>query len=289
MASRQKSPKVPVYAETVHDEIGFWSEIKLDILRKYAVAYSSIVKNQPFNFHTLYVDAFAGSGKHVSRETGEFVMGSPARALEVTPPFDEYHFVDMDEAKVRSLENLARDRPNVTVHTGDCNSVLLDKVFPRSQFKNYRRALCLLDPYSLQLDWNVIRAAGEMKSVEIFLNFPIMDINRNVLRSGAVSPSKLKQMTRFWGDDSWHDAAFRTEPGLFDTHEVKVENWELVKAFQERLRSAAGFRYVPEPMAMRNTQRSIVYYLIFAGPNETGEHIASDIFNGYRKKGYGQR
>ena len=45
MASRQKSPKVPVYAETVHDEIGFWSEIKLDILRKYAVAYSSIVKN----------------------------------------------------------------------------------------------------------------------------------------------------------------------------------------------------------------------------------------------------
>ena len=96
-------------------------------------------------------------------------------------------------------------------------------------------------------------------------------------------------MTRFWGDESWRDAAFRAERGLFDTQDVKVENWELVKAFQERLRTVGGFKYVPEAMAMRNTQRSIVYYFIFAGPNETGERIASDIFNGYRKKGYGQR
>ncbi len=204
------------------------------------------------------MDAFAGSGKHVSRDTGEFVMGSPARALEVIPPFDEYHFVDMDKAKVKSLEDLARDRANVTVHEGDCNSVLLDEVFPRAQFKDYRRALCLLDPYSLQLDWNVIRTAGEMGSVEIFLNFPIMDINRNVLRSsGAASASKLKQMTRFWGDESWHGAAYRPERGLFDTHDVKVENWELIKTFQERLRAVGGFKHVPEPMAMRNSQRSI--------------------------------
>jgi hypothetical protein len=290
MASRKKSSKAPVYAETPHDEIGFWSEIKLDILRKYAAAYSNIVKKQQWKFQTLYVDAFAGSGKHVSRNTGDFVMGSPARALEVIPPFDEYHFVDMDKAKVKSLENLAQGRTNVTVHEGDCNSVLLDEIFPRAQYKDYRRALCLLDPYSLQLDWKVIQAAGEMKSVEIFLNFPIMDINRNVLRSdGSASASKLKKMTRFWGDESWREAAYRPERGLFDTKDVKVENWELIKTFQERLRDVGGFEYVPEPMAMRNSQRSAVYYLIFAGPNATGKRIASEIFDGYRKKGYGQR
>ena len=125
-----------------------------------------------------------------------------------------------------------------------------------------------------------------MKSVEIFLNFPIMDMNRNVLRSGA-PPAKVEQMTRFWGDESWRAAAFRSEPGLFDSHEVKVENWELVKSFQERLKKSAGFEYVPEPMAMRNQQRSAVYYLFFAGPNETGSVIAQDIFNDYRRKGYG--
>jgi three-Cys-motif partner protein len=283
MASKKRNAS-PTYAETQHDEIGFWSEIKLDILRKYAGAYSKIVKSH--NFRTLYVDAFAGSGKHVSRQAGEFVMGSPARALEVEPPFDEYHFVDMDAAKVKSLEAIAEDRSNVTVHHGDCNKVLLEEVFPRAEYKDYRRAICLLDPYGLQLDWNVMATAARMKSVEIFLNFPIMDINRSVLHPKA-RENKAQQMTRFWGDDSWRAAAYRTEQRLFDSHEIKVENWELVKAFQERLRTVAGFKYTAEPMAMRNTQRSIVYYLVFAGQNETGVRIVNDIFRDYREKGYG--
>ena len=100
-----------------------------------------------------------------------------------------------------------------------------------------------------------------MSSIEIFLNFPIMDINRSVLHA-KVKDSKLREMTRFWGDDSWRNAAYRTERGLFETQEVKVENWELVKAFQERLRTVAGFKFAAEPMAMRNTRRSTVYYLI---------------------------
>lgn len=139
-------------AETTHDEIGFWSEIKLDILKSYSLAYSKILKRQTWNFHTLYIDAFAGSGKHVSKRTGEFVAGSPARALDVKPPFDEYHFIDMDEAKVRSLEDIARTHANVTIHQGDCNRILLKDIFPLAQYKNFRRALCLLDPYSLQLN-----------------------------------------------------------------------------------------------------------------------------------------
>lgn len=64
---------------------------------------------------------------------------------------------------------------------------------------------------------------------------------------------------------------------------------KLIKSFQERLKKLAGFEYVPEPMAMRNQMRSTVYYLFFAGPNQTGSGIAEDIFNGYRKRGYGQR
>jgi len=279
-------PPTPPIVETKHDEIGFWSEIKLDILKKYSLAYSRIIKKQSLPFKTLYIDAFAGSGKHVSKTTGEFVAGSPARALDVEPRFDEYHFVDMDEAKVKSLEQIASKHKNVTLHHGDCNRVLLQEVFPRAQYKDYKRALCLLDPYGLQLDWNVIKTAAQMKSVEIFLNFPIMDINRSVLHNKATD-RKLALMTKFWGDESWRDAAYRTEPRLFDVQEVKVENPDLAKAFRDRLRDGAGFPHVPEPIAMKNTKHSVVYYLFFAGPNETGSNIARDIFNGYRKKGYG--
>jgi hypothetical protein len=57
------------------DEIGRWSEVKLDTVRRYAVEYSRIMTSQ--GFRHLYVDAFAGAGAHPSRATGGFVTGGP--------------------------------------------------------------------------------------------------------------------------------------------------------------------------------------------------------------------
>jgi three-Cys-motif partner protein len=78
------------------DEIGPWSEVKLDILKRYAVEYSKILSKQrnPSFFH-VYIDAFAGTGFHLSRKTGEMVLGSPLNALLVEPPFREYHLIDL--------------------------------------------------------------------------------------------------------------------------------------------------------------------------------------------------
>ena len=77
------------------DEIGYWSEVKLEIIRKYAAAYSRILSRRP-ELHHVYIDAFAGAGKHISRATREFVPGSPLNALNVEPPFREYHLIDLD-------------------------------------------------------------------------------------------------------------------------------------------------------------------------------------------------
>ena len=191
------------------DEIGYWSEVKLDITREYAKAYSTILTGK---FYHLYIDAFAGAGVHLSRRTGGFVAGSPLNALEVTPPFREYHLIDLDGDKAKRLRELAvqyQDR-NVTVYEGDCNDVLLDKVFPRVKWGDYRRALCLLDPYDIGLDWEVVQRAGCMKTIDLFLNFMVMDANRNVLWHDPqrVSPEQLARMDRFWGDRSWHDVVY---------------------------------------------------------------------------------
>ena len=67
------------------DSIGSWTEDKLDILRKYSAAYSAILNK--YNFHYVYIDAFAGKGKHVTKKTGEPVKGSPVNAIKVEPPF----------------------------------------------------------------------------------------------------------------------------------------------------------------------------------------------------------
>ncbi len=266
------------------DEIGFWSEVKLDIIRDYAAAYSTILSKQtPISRH-LYVDAFAGAGIHVSRKSGDFVPGSPMNALNVTPAFSEYHFIDLDEARVRGLQEMAEGRPDVFVHHGDCNRVLLDEIFPRCQWKDYARALCLLDPYALSVDWQVLETAGRMKSVEIFYNFMMMDANMNVFwrTPEAVNPQQAARMTAVWGDDSWRSAAYRKQQRSFLANdgfiEEKASNSRIAQAFKDRLRNVARFDYVPDPIPMCNSSGAVVYYLFFASPNPTGHDIVEQIF-----------
>jgi len=269
------------------DEVGYWSEVKLEIVRVYAKAYSIVLNKQASIQRHLYIDGFAGAGVHVSKASGQFIPGSPLNALNVQPAFKEYHFVDLDGGRAESLRRLAVDRSDVFVYEGDCNKVLLEKVFPRCQYSDYRRALCLLDPYGLHLDWAVIYKAGQMRSIELFLNFPVMDMNMNVLwrNPEKVQPSQAARMDMFWGDNSWRNAAYTTTQGLFGGMEEKADAQVVADAFRERLKTVAGFAFVPEPLPMRNTKGGIVYYLFFASPNKTGHKIVTDIFNKYRCKG----
>jgi len=57
------------------DEVGLWSEMKLEIVRDYAKEYSKILSKQP-RFKHIYIDGFAGAGVHLSRTTGEYIPGS---------------------------------------------------------------------------------------------------------------------------------------------------------------------------------------------------------------------
>lgn len=272
--------------ELDYDEIGSWSEIKLEIVRKYAAAYSTIMAKQPSIKKHIYVDAFAGPGVHISRATGDFVLGSPLNALRIAPPFKEFHFIDADGNRTAQLKELAGNRPDVFTYEGDCNEILPQKIFPRAEYSNYARALCLLDPYNIGLAWEVVKAAGQMQSIEIFLNFMIMDANMNVLRHDPekADPRQVARMNRFWGDDSWRTAAYDSSGNLFGWEE-KSTNEQLVQAYRERLLRVAGFGYVPEPLPMRNSKGATVYYLFFASPKATGEKIVEDIFAKYRNRG----
>jgi three-Cys-motif partner protein len=269
------------------DVINLWSEIKLEIIKKYAHAYSTIISTQAkLEFKHTYIDAFAGPGLHISKRSGELVPGSPLNALNVEPKFAEYHFIDLDNRKVEALREIADQQSNVWVYEEDCNEVLIEKVFPRVKYEDYKRGLCLLDPYGLDLDWKIIQTAGEMKSIEIFLNFPIHDINRNVLfhDPSNVSEAQKERMTRYWGGETWKDAAYSSKYDLFGKEE-KVRNEILAEEFRKRLMEKAGFRYVPKPLPMRNSKKADIYYLFFASPKPVAAKIIDDIFNKYRRNG----
>jgi three-Cys-motif partner protein len=205
-------------------------------------------------------------------------------ALSVEPPFSEYHFIDLDNERVRALEDFAADHGGVHLYHGDANSVLIEDIYPHLSYTSYRRALCMLDPYGLQLNWEVIKRAGELGTVEIFLNFPIHDMNRNVLIKdpSKMDPRQVQRMDDFWGDNSWRDVAYATTDNLFGYEEKICTNDSLAEAFRKRLLEAAGFAYVPEPVYMRNSNSAGLYYLFFAAQRPVAANIVGDIFDSYR-------
>jgi three-Cys-motif partner protein len=272
------------------DEVGYWTELKLEILKEYCAAYSKILTAQtnPKLSH-VYVDAFAGPGFHISKAKGTFIKGSPLNALLVEPPFKEYHLIDSDGDKIEMLKAEIGDRSDVHLYQGDCNQVLHDKVLPRVKYSDYKRGLFLVDPYGLHLDWNVVDAIGKSKTVDMFLNFPIMDMNMNVLRKipGDAELAQVERMNKFWGDESWKELAYSTQEDLFgESYIEKNNNEQIVQGYVERLKKVAGFKYVAKPMPMRNQTKSVVYYFIFASQKPVAAGIVDQVFEKYRTRGH---
>ena len=265
------------------DEVGAWSMLKLDIIEKYGAAYTTAFNKLGKNLKKYYIDGFSGAGVHLIKRTKEQIEGSPARALKITPPFDGFYFIDMNADKTAHLEEICKGRMDVTIHTGDANAYL-KQLLPQIKFEDYKRALCLLDPYGLHLDWEVMQLAGRSKTVDMFLNFPVMDMNRNAIwrTPERASQEGMDRMDRFWGDASWKQVAYAEskQTSLFSEPDmIKQPNHAIVSAFRERLKKVAGFKFVPEPLPMRNRNNAVVYYLFFASEKSVAQNIIKHIFN----------
>ncbi len=266
------------------DDVGPWTEIKLQFLEKYVPTWAKILNSQTTRFTRVYVDGFAGAGEHRRKGTDQIIAGSPKIALETKPPFDELHFVDLRGDKLDALKVLCAGRAGAFVHSGDANEVLLAKVFPRCRHEDFRRALCLLDPYGLQVDWKVLQAAAKTRATEVVYHLSAQAINRNIRRgtSEAIQANDRARFTALWGDETWQEILFERSPGLFEEVEEQRGYEHLARAFRERLLSVAGFQYVAEPLLLKNSTNAPLYWLFFAGPNATGARIVKDIFDQYR-------
>jgi three-Cys-motif partner protein len=133
----------------------------------------------------------------------------------------------------------------------------------------------------------MIRTIGQMKTIDMFLNFPIADMNRNVFwrNPEGVAEDDLARMNAFWGDGTWRNIVYAPVKDVLFEMEEKTDNETVAAAFRERLQKEAGFGNVPEPIPMRNTTGATVYYLFFASPKPVAQQIVTHIFTKYRNRG----
>lgn len=274
------------------EEIGAWSERKHAIIQEYSRAFTAIMANAQKNvrrFQWDYIDGYAATGLCRRKTTGEVIKGSALNSVDIEPPFSQFTFIELDESKLKLLKMQTAHRRDVECIAGDTNVIVPRDIVPRYDFRNYRRAFCLLDPYQHKhLHWSTIEAIGRTGTMDLLLHFPTMTMNRGALhRDGEVSVDEAAALTRFWGDETWRDAAYVRRDGLFGSLEPeKATDIEIAMAFCERLRKVARFNGTTQPIPMHNSHGALMYYLIFALPIPTATRAATSVAKYFIKHPY---
>lgn len=275
------------------DAVGPWAKEKLAALEAYLDFYTKVLKNQKWCRGTIYVDAFAGPGLSPIRATDkstkssgllsadlledadavEYLKGSPRRALDIPNPFSRYIFIDQDDKRVAELRSLQAEYGKVrsiTVQKGDANELLLRLVQGDTDWNAYR-AVVFLDPYGMQLRWDVLEKLSQTRAIEVIVNFPLgMAIQRLFTRSGEIPLSWQAALDKYFGSGAWRDLVYEDKPDLFGLTKRKIPgSAERVLAwYRDRLRALFG--YVSEARLITNTKGHPLYYLVWAGPHKKG-------------------
>jgi three-Cys-motif partner protein len=146
-----------------------------------------------------------------------------------------------------------------------------------------------MDPFGMDLEWSTVERIAETSALEIFLNFPVMALNRAAQPNAphTLTNSQIERMNRFWGSNDWRDDIYEEQPTLFgNSVEIKISRTtgqRLGELFKQRLHKA--FPCVSEPLVMTNSKNAPLYCLMLAGYKEKGQKIVEDIFKRYKRLG----
>lgn len=278
---------------------GRWSDRKLKALADYLAAYTTALKNTPFRL--VYIDAFAGAGlRPVPRkETEDYLLfsdeegteenptyrhGSPLIALRNQPPFHEFIFVERDVDSITKLKSEVAVMPEaknraIQFIQGDANEKLLE--ITHSDWRS-RRAVAFLDPFALDVNWSTIEAIAKTQSIDMWLLFPAMAVNRMLPRNGDIPPAWENRLNRLFGEDDWKKAFYQKSnqtdwfSDLFPSSKTPRIFEDLSGYVTQRL--ASVFAKVHQtPLILKNSTGSPLFLLCFASGNPRGAPIAIDI------------
>ena len=261
-----------------------WSKDKLELLAKYLHAYTTLMRPQRWLKGCAFVDSFAGAGQFHDPDTLEYVDGSPLVALGCDPPFDEYWFIDLSATKIRALQShvTAAGAPQVAFRQGDANDILVREIVPRIRYETFRRGFVFLDPYGLQVRWNTVQALAQTRALDVFVNFPIMGINRLIPRESLPDSQALGRLQSIFQDTAWIESLYTSQGNLFgETAWVRnrMDARNLAERYVHDLRGL--FPHVSQSVIMRNSTSSPLYALFLASHNATAVTITNSILRSY--------
>ncbi|MCH8291058.1 three-Cys-motif partner protein TcmP [Candidatus Poribacteria bacterium] len=277
---------------------GDWTTEKLERVRKYLAAYTTIMNKYPFHF--AYIDAFAGTGYRklkqdenpnelmfpeiAEQEVQDFLEGSASTALQVQPRFQKYIFIEKDENRSSELQNLKTEFPSlqndIELVQSDANAYLKDLCLNRNWKKH--RAVLFLDPYGMEVEWNTITAIAKTQAIDLWLLFPLgVAVNRLLKRDGNIDTTVRHKLDRFFGTTDWYDAFYETIPTqtLFGKEMVtqKTGDFKSIEQYFVKRLQTVFTKVANNPLPLYNSRNNPLYLLCFAAGNPKGASTAVKI------------
>ncbi len=158
------------------------------------------------------------------------------------------------------------------------------------------RAVVFLDPYGMQVDWNLLVTIAKTHAIDLWLLFPLgMGVNRMLRKDGKLSDAWNQTLNRIFGDNSWENIFYkkRSVQTLFGEEEnlCKDAGFEDIARYfiNERLGKAFEGKVVKEPLFLCNSKNSPLYLLCFASGAKKGSDTAIKIAKNIIERESGKR
>lgn len=290
---------------------GPWTESKLEILKRYLDAYTTVLKKTPFAL--VYCDAFAGTGTvdlnppgaaqrlaqsllKLSEEdqaavlAAHVIKGSARVALEVTDrPFDRFIFIERDPTFAQELGELKQEFTNrdIQIERSDANLYLQQWCESQNQqfgvpWRN-QRAVVFLDPFATEVDWQTVESIAATQSVDLWILFPISALTRLLPSEREPDESYAHNLDRVYGGPEWRrlyqTKIVRTLIGSEHTQMVRDEQRAIVEVYLDKLRTVFP-AVAPSPKWFYNSRNSPLFAFMFVSANQgKGGKIALRIAN----------
>lgn len=287
---------------------GSWTEQKLDAFAKYVTAYLTIMHTYRDKYHwkLIYFDGFAGSGSRgddnsepvaetglfnsseidIKRTEGDVYVGAAERVLQIgLRGFDYYYFNEPDkesrDALSTKLAKYQSPDKKFAFRSNDANTELVNLAGALHNDSNLK-ALILLDPFGMQLNWDSI-ASLKGCGADVWILVPTgVIINRLLDSKGKLLLSNKLQ--KFFGMSETDIRAFfyedRQENTLFGEditcHKLPNAIRRIADLYVNKL-SGIFSNVIKEPLVLYNTRNVPIFHFVFASNNKTATKIASEI------------
>lgn len=276
--------------------IDSWTKEKLERVKEYLNRYLVALKNQDFRLE--YIDAFAGTGYVTGKFTvpaqtlfdteetislKNFIDGSARVALQTSPPFSQYIFIERHQTRFQELARLRKEFPklasSIKLVNAEANGYV-QRMCRDNWISARRRAVMFLDPYGTQVTWETIKAIAETRAIDLWILFPIGTVNRLLNRNGRIIEGRKQRLNMLFGEEGWFETFYQIqERRVLFTNEVeeryvKRASFETIAEYFVRRLATVFEAVAPNPLLLKNSANSPIFLLCFAAGNPAGASIA---------------